>query len=198
MFTGIIADIGKVAEIKEQGKDRFFKIRTGFDTKKIDLGASISCSGCCLTVIDKGNDWFSVDVSGETLSRTKLGKWAVGTEINLEKSLKAGDEMGGHMVSGHVDGLAEVKSLKEIDNCYRFEFIAKAALMELIAEKGSITLDGVSLTVNDVTDHSFTVNIIPHTYKNTTFRNLKEGDEVNLEIDVIARYTARLLGINND
>jgi riboflavin synthase len=193
MFTGIITDIGEIVAVENKEQDKSFQIKTGFDMEGVDIGASISCSGACMTVIEKGDDWFKVDVSAESISRTNLGKWQEGTKINLERSLKAGDEMGGHNVTGHVDGLAEVKSIEQVDECWKFEFIATHNIMEYIAEKGSVTLNGVSLTVNEVTDHSFNVNIIPHTFENTVFQYLKEGDEVNLEIDVIARYTARLL-----
>lgn len=195
MFTGIITDVGEVKSVENRVGDKRFTIKTIFPLNEIDIGASISCSGACLTVIEKEDDWFAVDVSAETLSRTNLGEWREGKKINLERSLKMGDEMGGHMVSGHVDGLAEVKTIEKLDDCYKFTFIAAHKVIEFIAEKGSVTLDGVSLTVNEVTDHSFNVNIIPHTFSKTTFQHLKAGDEVNLEIDTIARYTARLLGV---
>ena len=195
MFTGIVTDIGNIKNLEDKGRDRKFVIQSKFILSEISIGASICCAGCCLTVVDKGNDWFAVDVSAETISRTNLGKWKAGTKINLERSLKVGDEMGGHNVTGHVDGLAEVKAIDKAGESWKFTFIAAHKIMQFIAEKGSVTLDGVSLTVNEVTDHSFSVNIIPHTFKNTTFQFLTLGDEVNLEIDVIARYTARLLGV---
>jgi riboflavin synthase len=191
MFTGIITDIGSVATREARG-DTHFRIRTRYDTASIDIGASIACSGVCLTVVQKGADWFAVDVSAETLSRTTLGQWKEGTAINLERSLKVGDELGGHIVSGHVDGVGEVVATRGEGESLRIDFRAPAALAGYIAEKGSITVDGASLTVNGIEGTVFGVNLIPHTQQVTTLGKLKAGDRVNLEIDVLARYVARL------
>ncbi|MEQ9198375.1 MAG: riboflavin synthase [Rhodospirillales bacterium] len=193
MFTGIITDIGCIAEvIKRQGEDLRFHIRTGYDVTGIDLGASIACSGCCLTAVDFGPDWFAVDVSGETLSKTTLGAWRAGTRINLERSLKVGDELGGHIVSGHVDGIATITDIQTEDGSRRFTFDAPRTLARFVAQKGSVALDGASLTVNDVSGMRFGINIIPHTAAMTTFGDRRTGDRVNMEIDVLARYVARL------
>ena len=193
MFTGIITDIGCIADvIKREGEDLRFHIRTGYDVTGIDLGASIACSGCCLTAVDFGANWFAVDISGETLSKTTLGNWKTGDRINLERSLKVGDELGGHIVSGHVDGVATITDIQTEDGSHRFTFDAPRALARFVAQKGSVALDGASLTVNNVHDVRFGVNIIPHTSAMTTFGNRKAGDRVNMEIDVLARYVARL------
>lgn len=191
MFTGIITDIGSVV-VRETRGDTHFRIRTGYDTASIDIGASIACAGVCLTVVQKGADWFAVDVSAESLSRTTLGAWQAGTTINLERSLKVGDELGGHIVSGHVDGVGEVVSTRTEGDSLRIDFRAPTVLAGFIAEKGSITVDGASLTVNGVDGPIFGVNLIPHTQQVTTLGRLKPGDRVNLEIDVLARYVARL------
>lgn len=191
MFTGIVTDIGTVTAREARGDTRF-RIRTAYDTASIAIGASIACSGVCLTVVQKGEDWFTVDVSAETLSRTGLGGWRDGSRINLERSLRVGDELGGHIVSGHVDGVGDVTMAKPEGDSLRIEIRAPDALAAFIAEKGSITVDGVSLTVNSVDRASFGVNLIPHTQQVTTLGNLKAGDRVNLEIDTLARYVARL------
>ena len=191
MFTGIVTDVGRVASVADRG-DRRFVLSTSFDTAKIDIGASISCSGCCLTVVEKEAGRFAVDASGETLSVTTLGDWREGTEVNLERSLRLGDELGGHLVSGHVDGVGAVVSVKEEGASHRLVFEAPQALARFIASKGSIAVDGVSLTVNEVDGSRFGVNIIPHTWTQTTFRRLGAGSRVNLEIDLLARYVARL------
>lgn len=191
MFTGIVTDIGTVTAREARGDTRF-RIRTTYDTASIAIGASIACSGVCLTVVQKGEDWFTVDVSAETLSRTGLGSWRDGSRINLERSLRVGDELGGHIVSGHVDGVGEVTMAKPEGDSLRIEIRAPDALAAFIAEKGSITVDGVSLTVNSVEGAKFGVNLIPHTQQVTTLGNLKAGDRVNLEIDTLARYVARL------
>ena len=191
MFTGIITDIGRVREISGEKLDRRFRIETGYDTAAIDMGASISHSGCCLTVVDKGSGWFDVDVSGETLAVTTLSDWLKGTEINLERAAKLGDEMGGHIVSGHVDGVGEVLDIVPEGGSHRIHIRAPKPLHRYIAPKGSITVEGVSLTVNAVEDDVFGVNIIPHTLKVTTLGRLKSGARVNLEIDMLARYAAR-------
>jgi riboflavin synthase len=191
MFTGIVTDVGRIAAIEKRGDTRI-RIETSYDTRAIEIGASIACSGPCLTVVDKGPGWFAVEASGETLSRTTLGDWRVGTEVNLERALKVGDELGGHIVSGHVDGIARVLDMAPEGDSFRFAFEAPAALARFIAPKGSVALDGVSLTVNEVEGARFGVNIIAHTRRHTNFGRLKAGDRVNLEIDMLARYVARL------
>ena len=191
MFTGIITDIGRVRAVRQTERDRRYEIETAFDTASVDLGASIACSGCCLTVVETGPDWFAVEVSAETLDRTGLGGWTEGHLVNLERALKAGDELGGHIVSGHVDGLGAVLSVSPEGGSRRIGFSAPRALMRLIAEKGSICVDGVSLTVNAVSADAFEVNVIPHTLEATTLGRLQPGDRVNLEIDMLARYLAR-------
>lgn len=191
MFTGIITDIGRVRSIKPRGDTRF-EIETAYDTASIEIGASIACSGACLTVVDKGDGWFAVDVSAETLAKTNLGTWREGTPINLERSLRLGDELGGHIVLGHVDGVCSVASVAPEGDSLRFRFDVPADLGPFVARKGSITVNGVSLTVNEVEGNSFGVNIIPHTQQMTTFGRLAAGDRINLEVDVLARYVARL------
>lgn len=191
MFTGIVTDIGRVRDIRETARDRRYEIETAWDTAGIDLGASVSHAGCCLTVTEKGPGWFAVEVSGETLSKTTLGDWTVGDPVNLERAARLGDEMGGHVVSGHVDGLGRVVSVTPEGGSHRIEVEAPAPLHRYIAAKGSITVDGVSLTVNAVDGRVFGLNIIPHTWENTTLGRLKAGDPVNLEIDMLARYLAR-------
>ena len=191
MFTGIVTDIGKVRQVTESARDRRYEIETAWDTSGIDLGASISHAGCCLTVVETGPGWFAVEVSGETLSKTNLGDWAEGHRVNLERAAKLGDEMGGHVVSGHVDGLGRVVSVTPEGGSHRIDIEAPAPLHRYIAPKGSITVDGVSLTVNAVQDRVFGLNIIPHTWEATTLGALKPGDAVNLEIDMLARYLAR-------
>ena len=196
MFTGLITDQGRVETMEQRGDTRF-RFATAYDVATIELGASIACSGPCLTVVDKGPAWFAVDVSAETLARTTMGTWQVGTTVNLERALKMGDELGGHLVSGHVDGVAEIVERAPEGDSLRFTVQAPRALGRLIAPKGSVTLDGVSLTVNQVTDGDsatrFAVNIIPHTAERTTFGGRAAGDQVNLEIDLLARYLQRLL-----
>ena len=195
MFTGIITDVGTVQLIAKRG-DTTIKIATVFDPATIPIGASIACSGPCLTVIAKGGKegdaWFSVEASAETLSKTTLGNWAPGTRVNLERSLKVGEEIGGHIVSGHVDGVGEVVSVKPEGDSIRFEIRAPKQLAKFIAPKGSICLEGTSLTVNDVNGTTFGINIIPHTAKVTTWGGVKAGDKINIEIDMLARYLARL------
>ena len=191
MFTGIVTDIGRVRSVRQTDRDRRYEVETVWDTASIDLGASISHAGCCLTVTEKGEGWFAVEVSGETLSRTRLGDWAEGTRVNLERAAKLGDELGGHIVSGHVDGLGEVISITPEGGSHRIVVEAPAPLHRFIAPKGSITVDGVSLTVNGVQERRFDLNIIPHTWDATTLGGLKVGDRVNLEIDMLARYLAR-------
>ncbi len=191
MFTGIVTDVGRVRRIQATARDHRYEIETAFDTATIELGASISHAGCCLTVTEKGPDWFAVEVSGETLSKTTLGDWAEGTRINLERAAKLGDELGGHIVSGHVDGLGTVLSITPEGGSHRLVIEAPAPLHRYIAAKGSITVDGVSLTVNAVEGQTFGLNIIPHTWDHTTLGGLQVGNSVNLEIDMLARYLAR-------
>jgi len=191
MFTGIVTDIGRVREVRETERDRRYEIQTAWDVSGIDLGTSISHAGCCLTVTEKGTDWFAVEVSNETLSKTTLGAWKAGDGVNLERAAKLGDEMGGHVVSGHVDGLGRVVLITPEGGSHRVEVEAPAPLHRYIAAKGSITVDGVSLTVNSVAGQVFSLNIIPHTWDVTTLGRLKAGDPVNLEIDMLARYLAR-------
>ncbi len=191
MFTGIVTDIGRVRSVRQTERDWRYEIETAWDTSGIDLGASISHAGCCLTVTEKGPGWFAVEVSGETLSKTALGDWREGHAVNLERAAKLGDELGGHIVSGHVDGLGRVVSVTPEGGSHRIDIEAPAPLHRYIAAKGSITVDGVSLTVNAVEGQVFGLNIIPHTWQATTLGGLKAGDAVNLEIDMLARYLAR-------
>jgi riboflavin synthase len=190
MFTGIITDLGRVAAIERRGDTRF-TIETAWDTDEIPVGASIAHSGVCLTVVDRAPGRWAIEASGETLSKTTLGDWQVGSEVNLERSLKLGDELGGHLVFGHVDGIATVVERRPEGDSVRFVFQAPEHLASMIAPKGSIALDGVSLTVNEVEGARFGVNIIPHTQSCTTFRSLQPGGRVNLEVDMLARYVAR-------
>ena len=191
MFTGIITGIGRVASIEDRGDLRVV-ITTDFNVAEIDDGASIACSGACLTVVDRGDAWFAVDVSKETLDCTNLRQWTEGTRVNLERSLRLGDELGGHIVSGHVDGIATLKDLRKDGNSFRLFFDVPSNLSKFIASKGSVALDGISLTVNEVSGNSFGVNIIPHTWENTTLDEAASGTLLNLEIDMLARYVARL------
>jgi riboflavin synthase len=193
MFTGIITDLGKVQEVVPGPVTRL-KIDTSFDTTTIDLGASIACNGICLSVVDKGRGWVAFEASNETLDKTTLGDWQTGTAVNLERALKLGDELGGHMVSGHVDGVGRITAVRPDGGSTRIEIEAPADLARSIAAKGSITVDGVSLTVNEVKDRVFGVNIIPITQTATNLGAARPGIRVNLEIDLIARYVARLLG----
>ena len=198
MFTGIITDIGEViaVEPRAQGLARL-TIACGYDPDSIGVGASIACSGVCLTVVARGKEgnrgWFAVEAAAETLRLTTVGNWRRGTRINLERALKIGDELGGHMVAGHADGLAGVVTREDLTDMARFTLRAPQALTRFIAAKGSVALDGVSLTVNEVADHTFSVLIIPHTLKVTTLGSLAAGDAVNLEVDLMARYVARLI-----
>jgi len=196
MFTGIVTDLGRIKFIERRGGDRM-AIASAYDLATIALGASIACAGVCLTVVDKGTDWFAVDVSAETLARTTLGDYRSGQAINLERSLRVGDELGGHLVSGHVDGVIAVLDRRPDGDSSRLEFELPDWLRRFVATKGSIALDGVSLTVNDVAERSFAVNIVPHTLAATTFGGARPGLRVNAEIDLIARYLARLLGDRN-
>jgi riboflavin synthase len=195
MFTGIVTGLGKVRSVTPLGEDRDMRLVITApwpDTASIPIGASISCSGCCLTAIEVGPDWFAVSASAESLSKTTLGRWKVGTQVNLERPLRVGDELGGHIVAGHVDGLGEVLSATPDHESTRWLFRVPDALARYIAPKGSVAVDGVSLTVNEVQGSTFGVNIIPHTAAVTTFGLLRPGDHVNIEIDTLARYVARL------
>lgn len=196
MFTGIVTDIGEVVRVEKRGDTRF-TIATAYAPESIAIGASISCSGCCLTAIEMGRlpdgrGTFVIEASAETLSKTTLRNWKTGTRINLERSLKMGDELGGHIVSGHVDGLGEIISIEPEGDSRRFRFRAPDEIARFIAQKGSVTLDGTSLTVNEVDGNVFGVNMIPHTQAVTTWGHARVGDAVNIEIDMLARYVARL------
>ena len=191
MFTGIVTHIGSVRQIIKGGDTRL-EITVPFETGDLDIGASVACSGACMTVIEKGADWFAVSVSGESLAKTTLGRWHRGTAVNLERALKAGDEIGGHIVSGHVDDVGALVSMAREGDSTRMTFEAPESLRQFIASKGSITIDGISLTVNDVGPAKFDINVIPHTQEVTTLGDRQVGDAVNLEIDMLARYVARL------
>jgi len=193
MFTGIITDIGTVREVEKRG-DLRARIGTAYDTSGIDLGASICCDGVCLTVIETGADWFDVEISAETVSKTNISHntWDPGRRVNLERALKVGDELGGHIVSGHVDGVAEVVSTRDEGDSLRVRFRAPDALAKFIAPKGSVALNGTSLTVNEVEDAEFGINLIPHTREVTNWGEVVVGKSINLEIDTMARYVARL------
>lgn len=191
MFTGIITDIGRIAALEQAG-DMRARITTAYDTGSIDIGASIASDGVCLTVVALGDDWYDVDISAETVSKTNLGAWAVGHGVNLERALKVGDELGGHIVSGHVDGVAEIIAMTDEGDSTRVRFRAPSELARFIAPKGSVALNGTSLTVNEVEGDVFGVNLISHTKEVTNWGQAKVGDRVNLEIDTLARYVARL------
>ena len=196
MFTGIVTDVGEVVSAEQRG-DLRLRVRTAYDLSTIDMGASIACSGVCLTVVDKGGDWFAVDVSAETVSRTAGNMWREGARLNLERPLRMGDELGGHIVTGHVDGIGEVVEVDREGDSTRIGIRVDRSLAPAIAQKGSVCLDGVSLTVNDVRAADdgvhFSVNIIPHTAGETTLGGLTRGQQINVEIDVIARYIDRML-----
>ncbi|MEZ5796278.1 MAG: riboflavin synthase [Paracoccaceae bacterium] len=195
MFTGIVTDVGRVLDLRQEG-DLRARIGTAYDVAGVDIGASIACEGVCLTVIETGRDgaqgWFDVQISAETVSKTNLTGWTPGKRLNLERALKVGDELGGHIVSGHVDGLAEVVALRREGDSLRVTFRAPADLAPFIASKGSVALNGTSLTVNEVEGCDFGVNLIPHTQAVTTWGEVALGDRVNLEVDTMARYVARL------
>jgi riboflavin synthase len=197
MFTGIITDIGRIEAAEARG-DLRLRIATGYDMATVDLGASIACSGVCLTVVDKGEGWFAVDVSGETQSRTAASAWEPGRRLNLERALKVGDELGGHIVTGHVDGIGQVVGVCPEGDSKRVGIAVAPALAPFLSAKGSVTVDGVSLTVNEVADQAdgathFALNIIPHTAAQTTLGELGPGSEVNIEIDILARYLGRMM-----
>jgi riboflavin synthase len=191
MFTGIVTDVGRVRSVRQTDRDRRYEIDTAFDLSTVDIGASIAHAGCCLTVVEKGDRWFAVEVSGETLDKTTLGEWSEGHTVNLERAARVGDELGGHIVSGHVDGVGEVVSVAEEGGSHRVRIRVPRPLHRYIAPKGSIAVEGVSLTVNEVEDDVFGVNLIPHTWEVTTLGRLAPGSRVNLEIDMLARYLAR-------
>ncbi len=195
MFTGIIVDVGEVIALEQQG-DLRARLACAFDPDGIDLGASIACNGVCLTVIDKGTEqgqnWFDVQISAESVSKTNISGWTIGTPVNLERALKVGDELGGHIVSGHVDGVATIVDMADEGDSTRVTFEAPEVLAKFIAQKGSVALDGTSLTVNEVDGRRFGVNFIPHTKSATTWGQVQLGDRINLEIDTLARYVARL------
>ncbi len=194
MFTGIVTDMGEVIALEQKG-DLRARIATAYDVAGIDIGASIACEGVCLTVVALGanpRNWFDVEISAETISKTNIGGWTLGQRINLERALKVGDELGGHIVSGHVDGVAEVVSCTPEGDSLRVTFRAPEPLAKFIASKGSVALNGTSLTVNEVAGREFGINFIPHTQKVTTWGTVKPGDSVNLEVDTMARYVARL------
>jgi len=206
MFTGIITDIGRVRSVQTTGSDdsnaggvgRRFEIETAFDLNSVDIGASIACAGACMTVVGKGQEdgrgWFIVEVSAESLSKTTLASWDVGTRMNWERAMRLGDELGGHIVSGHVDGVGELVRRETDGDSLRLTFRMPKKLAKYLAPKGSITIDGVSLTVNEVSKSKFGINLIPHTQTATTLGGLEPGAKVNLEIDMLARYVARMLG----
>lgn len=193
MFTGLITDLGRVRSVEESGGGARLVVETAYDMDAVELGASIACSGACMTVVEKGPGWFAVDVSGESLACTTIGGWTPGGRVNLEQSLRLGDTLGGHLVTGHVDAVATVLERRPDGDSQRFSFEIPEGYEGFIAPKGSVALDGVSLTVNEVENRRFGVNIIPHTAERTSFGALGEGDRVNLEVDLIARYVARLL-----
>jgi riboflavin synthase len=197
MFTGIITDIGTVTAREVQGENVAFRIATAYDTTTIALGASIACDGICLTVTICGSDWFGVTASPETLTLTTAANWQPGRSLNLERSLKLGDELGGHLVSGHVDGIGQIQSIRDEGGSWLFEISAPETLLPLIAQKGSIAVDGISLTVNAVNNRTFRLMIIPHSWEYTTLSTKQPGDAVNLEIDMLARYIARQMHWNS-
>ena len=196
MFTGIITDIGRIEAVEQRG-DLRLRIGCSYDLSGIDIGASIACSGVCLTVVDKGENWFAVDVSAETISRTAPGMWEAGRRLNLERALRVGDELGGHIVTGHVDGVGEVEGAAQVGGSTRITITAGDEIAPYLATKGSVTIDGASLTVNEVESLSegvrFAINIIPHTAQQTNFDEVAPGRRVNIEIDILARYLRRML-----
>lgn len=197
MFTGLITDVGEILKIEERGQLRRVRIACSYPAASIADGASIACSGPCLTVVAKGESdqrtWFEVDVAAETLARTTARNWQVGTKLNLERSLKIGDELGGHIVTGHVDGVARILAINAFDGMKHYQIEAPQELARFIAEKGSVSLDGTSLTVNSVEGSVFSILLIPHTLAVTTWGQRKAGDALNIEVDLMARYAARLV-----
>ena len=199
MFTGIVTDIGKIIELEKRG-DLRARVETNYDMSTVAIGASIACDGICLTVIKTGSNWFDVEISAESVEKTylKFNTWVIGASVNLERALRVGDELGGHIVSGHVDGVVEIVDMKDEGDSTRFVFLAPSDLQKFIAPKGSVALNGTSLTVNEVHSSKFGVNVIPHTKEVTTWGSSKIGDFLNLEIDTLARYVARLKEINEE
>lgn len=193
MFTGLVQDIGEITDVAKTGPDAFLTIRTTIDLAAEKIGASICCSGCCLTVREKGADWFGVEVSGESLSKTLIGEWVPGTRINIEPSLRMGSELGGHFLFGHLDGLAQITAMAQEGESWRLTLRPPSELMRFVAPKGSVGLDGISLTVNEVGEREFGVNIISHTWAHTTLHTRKPGDFLHFEADMLARYVARQL-----
>ena len=198
MFTGLVSDVGRVVDIQKSADGARLGIETAYDVSTIEIGASISIAGACHTVVEMAPGRVSFDSSNETLARTTIGDWKVGDRINMERSLKLGAELGGHIVAGHVDGVGAVSERERYGDAWRFGFTAPKPLLRFIAEKGSIAIDGVSLTVNGADDNGFHVAIIPHTLENTAFDALQTGSQVNLEIDMLARYVARLAAVDKD
>lgn len=194
MFTGIVRDTGEIVRVEDIAGMRRVLIRSRLDQERMEIGASVCCDGCCLTVVEKGGDCFTVEVSGETLDKTMLGGWVAGTRVNLEPSLRLGDEMGGHVVTGHVDGTAVLESIKPDGGSFRLAFRVPDDLASYLAPKGSVSVNGISLTVNEVEGCWFGVNIIPHTWNVTNISQLQEKDKVNFEVDMLARYVARIIG----
>ena len=199
MFTGIVTDIGKIIELEKRG-DLRARVETNYDISTVAIGASIACDGICLTVIKTGSNWFDVEISAESVEKThlKFNTWVIGASVNLERALRVGDELGGHIVSGHVDGVVEIVDMKDEGDSTRFVFLAPSDLQKFIAPKGSVALNGTSLTVNEVHSSKFGVNVIPHTKEVTTWGSSKIGDFLNLEIDTLARYVARLKEVNEE
>ena len=199
MFTGIVTDIGRIIELEKRG-DLRARVETNYDMSTVAIGASIACDGICLTVIKTGSNWFDVEISAESVEKThlKFNTWVIGASVNLERALRVGDELGGHIVSGHVDGVVEIVDMKDEGDSTRFVFLAPSDLQKFIAPKGSVALNGTSLTVNEVHSSKFGVNVIPHTKEVTTWGSSKIGDFLNLEIDTLARYVARLKEVNEE
>ena len=199
MFTGIVTDIGKIIELEKRG-DLRARVEANYDMSTVAIGASIACDGICLTVIKTGSNWFDVEISAESVEKThlKFNTWVIGASVNLERALRVGDELGGHIVSGHVDGVVEIVDMKDEGDSTRFVFLAPSDLQKFIAPKGSVALNGTSLTVNEVHSSKFGVNVIPHTKEVTTWGSSKIGDFLNLEIDTLARYVARLKEVNEE
>ena len=199
MFTGIVTDIGTIIELEKRG-DLRARVTTNYDMSTVAIGASIACDGICLTVIKTGSNWFDVEISAESVEKThlKFNTWVIGASVNLERALRVGDELGGHIVSGHVDGVVEIVDMKDEGDSTRFVFLAPSDLQKFIAPKGSVALNGTSLTVNEVHSSKFGVNVIPHTKEVTTWGSSKIGDFLNLEIDTLARYVARLKEVNEE
>lgn len=198
MFTGIVRDTGEIARVQDKNGIRRMLIGTHLDVSGMEIGASIACDGCCLTIVDKEGGCFAVEATNETLSKTTLGSWEEGTKINLEQALRMGDEMGGHLVTGHIDGVATLEEVARDGEAHRLVFSVPSHLAHYIASKGSIAIAGISLTVNEVDGNCFSICIIPHTWEVTNINRWKAGDKVNIEVDMLARYVARILGKEPD